>query len=335
MSRAGEIWVGLRREDMIADFPGNEPGLRVSDLSQTIRLLSETEITPEDLARVRAHPRFPDAIRHICQSVIDHYNGNRVLNALVNDRGRMRMAFLALYLHYTRRLGDPNSGLTVNRLKALCVEQKFCSGGRAEAMIALMRMFGYLREATNDQDRRLKLLIPTDKLIRTHVERWLWHLEAVAMVLDEGRLGLEALKRPEFMPALLRQLVERHLAGLRILDAAPGLEMFTDRNGGWMILFSLITGGDARDTVPPSGPVSVSISGLARRFGVSRVHVRKLLADAAAEGFIVRSGGHGEEIVMQPRVREGILEVFSLLLVTFAQAAMAAVEEVGEARAVA
>lgn len=72
--------------------------------------------------------------------------------------------------------------------------------------------------------------------------------------------------KPTPMPALMR-VVMHHDAGFQLT---------------WHLL-----GADASDDeFPPTAALQLSIAALARRFGVSRVHVRRLLEAAAREGIL-------------------------------------------------
>jgi hypothetical protein len=105
--------------------------------------MSDTALTPspEAVATLRGHPRFPAAMRHAANSAVELYRGDRLLNAMMSDRARAIFTHVALYLHYGgSRSGDP--GLTVGAMKDLCVELGLCSRGRCEAMLALMRAAG-------------------------------------------------------------------------------------------------------------------------------------------------------------------------------------------------
>jgi DNA-binding MarR family transcriptional regulator len=278
------------------------------------------------VAELRANPRFAQALRHTHEGLIGLYDGNRVLNALLNDRGRARMGFLALSLHWSRRVGDPTSGLTVSRLKEICVAQKYCSAGRAEAMIALMRMFGYLEPAPNPHDRRLKVLVPTEKMIAIHVARLRYQFEGMAMLLEEGDLGLRALGNPDFLPRFIRHLAQRNFAGLRVLDPTPELILFAERNSGMMVLFSLLL-------EPDDDTSKLSVSGLARRFGVSRVHVRKLLNDAARDGLVRRESD--EKLVVLPLLRQLGESFVATVYLSHAECIRLVIAELGAQRAVA
>ena len=123
------------------------------------QLLFDAHVPSADALRaIEAHPRFSAAMRLIAAGAVAQFCGNRILNMLVTDRARFLIGVFAIHLHDMSRPGDPRSGLTLSRIKAICVEQKICSGGRAEAMLILMRMFGYLASARSGEDRRLHRL---------------------------------------------------------------------------------------------------------------------------------------------------------------------------------
>lgn len=229
----------------------------------------------ETLDAVRAHPAYAEAVRQQMLDFVGLYQGNRLLNTIVNDRGRVLVAYFCLYLHFFGMPGDPEPGLTVSRLKKICADLGICSPGRAETMLILMRMFGHL-EAAPASDRRKRLLMPTERLIESVRTRWAFQFENMMPVFPELRAPLSLINDRNFTTVLIRKLRDRFVAGLRIIEHAPGLELFTDRNAGIMILFSLLLAGDSDDVFPPQRPVRLSISASSRRFGVSRVHVRKL-----------------------------------------------------------
>lgn len=281
------------------------------------------------IAALRAHPRFAEAARTSANSIVALYQGNRLLNTLVNDRGRALMGYFALYMHFFHDPSDPLSGLTVSRMKQLCVEQNVCSAGRAEAMLVLMRLFGYLEPAPSNDDRRTRRLVATDRLIESYHERWERLFAAMALVAAEAGTAAAVVRRDDFTRALVRQLMEHFTAGLRVLDYAPELALFADHNSGMMILFSLLLSGEPEDAFPPAQPVTVSISALARRFGVSRVHVRKLLRDAERQGFVARVAGADNRFLLLPPLRDRSLDFFATVFLFMAQCARAALQECG------
>jgi CRP-like cAMP-binding protein len=249
----------------------------------------------DEIERLRTHPRFHEAIKALAAGMAEHYQGNRILNRLINDRARLVFGMMALDLHFT---GQPSGekGFSVTQAQDICLAHDICSAGRTTAMIALMRFAGYL-EALPSRDRRVRLYGITDKLVASHHGRWRHVFAATSMVRPEGAAALAALARPAFTPAYVHLLARDFLSGVRVLlGSAPELGLFAERNCGMLILFSLIAEG------ADQGPVPVSISGLAHRFGVSRAHVTKLLRDAADAGFLSLSGAGAYQVAFTPRL---------------------------------
>lgn len=250
----------------------------------------------EEVARLKAHPRFAEAAAAAAAGFADLYQGNRLLNHFINDRARLLFGLLALDLHFT---GQPNGeqGFTVTQAQQICVAHGICSAGRAAAMIALMRFGGYL-EALPSRDRRQRLCGVTGRLIAAHHERWRRLFAAIAMVGENGATALAALDHPAFTPAYAHLLAEDFRAGVRVLlDSAPELGLFAERNSAMIILFRLLAdAGVDRRAVP------VSISTLAHRYGVSRAHVSKLLRDAEDDDFLSLSDAGGYRVTLAPRL---------------------------------
>ncbi len=283
------------------------------------------ELSPDSVAELLRQPRFPEAMRAVLAGNARLYKGNRILNYLGSDRGRLVISILAFYLHVTRRPEDPASGLTAQRLKSLCVEQDVCSPGRARAMLSLLRLFGYVIPVTGS-DRRFKRLEPTELLAASLRQRWHVVFDAMALVLPVGNAARAALDDADFVAALVRRVVDRYRTGLRALWFAPELTPFAERNAGLVILFSLAVAGAADDTMPPTRPVHISISELARRFSVSRAHVLRLLRAAEAEGLIERGTNAPESVTLLPPLSRALQRCVAVMFLFFAHCARGAFE---------
>jgi DNA-binding MarR family transcriptional regulator len=282
----------------------------------------------EEVRALREHPQFPAALRFFAAGLVDIYDGNRLLNQVLNDRGRLVLSFLVLYLHFSGGAeGLPGGGFTTSRLTAHCVETGICSPGRAVAMLALMRFGGYLQSAASTTDRRTKVLVPTDRMIAAVQERLTCQFGALALLLPEGGEALARVSDIEFVAALSRRLGERFLAGARPLLHAPELHPLMERNAGLMVVLSLFLAGKPDDTFPPTRPVRISISALARRFAVSRPHVINLLRDAEQEGFLRRDGLQGEEIVVLPLLSDAAQNFFATVFLYQAKSAREALAD--------
>jgi hypothetical protein len=275
----------------------------------------------EARAALRSHARFGEAVWTATTRLVETYQAHRVMNRVFNDRGSAVVGLLALYLHFC---GGP-PGLTLSRMQALCAETAVCSRGRAAAMIALMRFARYLTPAATAADRRIRSLVPTERLIAAHRARWEAQLEALALVAPEGKEALARLDQKEFRAAFLRHQFAAFRAGFRVAHHVPALARYFESSSALMMLCSLL---------PPGGknlaPVvcSVSISDLSRRFFVSRAHVRNLLRLAENDGFIERRADGPERITVLPRLVQVLAAFVGVSLAFVQQCARAALDDV-------
>jgi DNA-binding MarR family transcriptional regulator len=153
--------------------------------------------------------------------------------------------------------------------------------------------------------------------------------DAVALIAPEGAAARAALARDDFLAEMARAVADQFRSGVRALDRAPELEPFAEHNAGLMILSSLVTAGEADDTMPPSRPIKLSISELARRFSVSRAHVLRLLRAAEAEGLIKRTTGAQETVTLTPPLARALRESVAMLFLFYARCARTALADVG------
>jgi len=304
-------------------------------MSSTAQAIPDLVAAPpaEAVAALRRRPEFAQAMRISATGLVDLYEGGRLLDWLMDDRGRLVFGYIAFYLHFTRRQDDPTSGLTPTRMKELCAELDVCSPGRVVAMLSLMRFAGYLAADHDVTDRRHRRLVATDKLLGLLMQRWRLHFSAMAPLFADGPDMLAALDDPAFVRGLMAAMFVRFHAGFRIVMYSPGIGLFGERNAGMMILTSLLISGEAGDLMPPTRPIPLSISSLARRFSVSRPHVLKLMRDAAAAGLIERVGNDGAHVLLTPQLAVAAQNVFATMFLYFADCAREALREMAAGRA--
>lgn len=308
---------------------GPGPDLMVQDPVLQDYAVGMTALTPspDAVARLRGQPGFDQAMRVSTAAAVALYRGDRILNALLSDRARALFPHVALYLHFApHREGE--LGLTVGAMKEMCARIGLCSGGRCEAMLVLMRATGLVASASN-LDRRRRPLVPTDKLIALHRERWGVQFDAMSAVLPEAVAYRAALNDQAFVKTFVLELGRRFIAGTRVLDGAPELEPFAERTAGMVILFSLAHGGAPDQPFPPEGPVPLSINGLATRFSVSRKHVLTLLRDAEEKNLLARGGAGNDAITILPPGREAIERMLATMFLYMAECAEVALQAAG------
>jgi hypothetical protein len=266
-----------------------------------------------EIAALVAHPGMPAALRMFCQGVVDLFEGSRLLNLIVSDRGRVAMSLMAVYLDAGFDPRNPLSGLTVNRYKAQCAAAGLCSPGRAAAMLGLMRFAGHLQPAARTQRGQPLRLIPTDKMLGSLRERWRRIFGALAQIRPEGEIGLACLDDPAFAQVCVRELVDLYLARERPVEHGPEMELFIERKAGLVVLMSLMLTAAPGDDMPPRGPISAPVAALARRFAVSRAQVKDIFDSAIASDLLTPADPVRTGYVMTPRLRQSLLRFMAAL----------------------
>jgi hypothetical protein len=259
-------------------------------------------LSTDAVAALRAHPLLPDAVSAAAQAVVGIARRPPVI---INDLGRLIIGNLALYLHYSRNAADPSSGLSANRLIALCAEQNVCSRGRALAVMALMRHAGDLVPAQRQLDHRLRILVPTDKLISACRQYWEAIFCGMAVVIPGRSDAMVALQYEQILGAFIQVFGGYFCAGMRMFKRGTGLTPFAQCNAAFAILLSMLVASEQN-----GGTVRIVIAELARRFGVSRPQVVRVLDKAVAASFVERSGPDGLQIKVLPQLRSVTLDFY-------------------------
>jgi hypothetical protein len=286
------------------------------------------EVPPRlQLAAIRDHPRFSDAIRACASGMVKLHNRSRFMAWFLSDRALAILAHAALCLAADASDDDIRSGLTPGRFKSFCVRTGMCGEGRATAILAFMRLTGHVEAEVHPADRRITRLRPSQKLLETMRSRLAAEFAAIAAICPEISPAAERLGDPGFEREMAAEFLRRWRIGARFTDHAPDLRLFAERDVGVMILLALMLEADPADPLPPANPIPLSIAGLARRFRVSRTHVLRLIRDAEAAGLIIRLGEKGERICFAPRLREGLRDFFAAIFQLTALCALRGLRE--------
>jgi hypothetical protein len=235
----------------------------------------------EARAKIRANPRLRQAMLVAADGIISVHDRNPLLNRVLNDRGRTAFGFFVLYLDATS--DAIGTGLTAARMAALCQETGLCSRGRAKALLALMRWGGYLEPVVGRGDRRERPLAPTERMRQLFLMRWRVQYSALRELGGSADGVLERLEEPGFLSQLAVRFGAIYRAGYRVLDHAPAVAPFCERDGGMLVLFALLSAAALGGRAPTA-------TELGRRFSLSRTHTLQILRDAEAAGLVVRAG---------------------------------------------
>ena len=229
-------------------------------------------------SRVLADPNLGRASRALVAGMAALSDADRALDGVFKDAGRYVAALWAMYLHATETI-------TLPRLKAVCASSRLLSPGRARAMLIYLQHLGYL-EPESDTARPPIRYRPTSAF----QEAWTLHLkaalEAAALIEPAASDVAQALDRPGMLEIFCAHHARGLLDSARASDhSAPYMAVFMHRHAGNQIAQTLLLDDDG-ENFPSLRPVAVNAGALARRFSVSRIHVRRLFDAAEREGVL-------------------------------------------------
>jgi len=271
----------------------------------------------DEVERLAAHPAMPAAFRSYAANFTAHLENRPLLNLIVSDRGRVLMAWMALYFDAGYDPAVAGSGLTVNRFKTACHDSGLCSRGRAAAMLGIMRFAGHIEPAHQMRKGYPLRLIPTEKLRATFRHRIESAFRAMAHMLPEAATGLHHLGNPDFERAFVKSTCDGFLAGPRPITFAPAMEPLAEAKAGFAILLALVASATSQG-VPTDEPLSVPLSRLSDRYAVSRAQAKELLLTAERHRLLLPAGGETRAYYLSDDLRRGMflmLAAFFLLAV--------------------
>lgn len=233
---------------------------------------------------ILSHPRFPIARDEFVKAMLALYEHKPVLNRLLLEASRtvLMSVIMCLYARYDE--ADRATWPTLRLVADSMAEHRLASPSRVHDLVSRLVKSGYLEQRAAPQDRRVRILTPTKKMIAQDQDFLVSHYLPLQILFPDPGYALIMTRDPAFQ--LKQRLVSRDLfaVGAQILAGNPIMMLFQGRDAGVMILIKMIQMAGRRSGV---GPLRVSYSDLGSRFGVSRTHVRNLLV-AAEEMKLVR-----------------------------------------------
>jgi hypothetical protein len=252
------------------------------DVASLRRWVSAGKIPEETFSRLIADPRLPAAIRTLAVNDLDACASDKALDGAGKDAGRYFAAMLVVYLHVSGQLTLPN-------LKAYCTKSGLLSPGRARALLSFLRYLKFIDQVPAELRKGPARYTATPALLIAWRHQLRAALQAACVIEPGVRIVLDRLDDPEIFFTFIQIQTNEMIAILGNNDAhreAPFMRILIHRHAGARILLSLLA---AADEFPPAKPIPLSVSGTAQRFGVSRIHVQRMLDEAQSEGLLTRT----------------------------------------------
>ena len=232
-------------------------------------------VTEEGLACIRKHPEFRGAVeRATAQSVVHFQNLDPTHQWITKDIGRATICVSALTLQLI-------GALTVHALTTACVDSGVASAGRVQQLVRRCLDAGAMTVAPGAGLWTRRPLQVGAGLIGVLRERALIDLTSMLRLAPELSAADEAVRTDDGFTAyaLAVSMLAVQRPDMFNFRSTPPIAIFLDREAGMLALFDLLGAQDpARRRLLEAAPISRYA--LSRRYGVSRAHINKLLAES-------------------------------------------------------
>jgi hypothetical protein len=245
---------------------------------------------------ILSHPRFPAAREEFVKAILALYEYEPAVNRLVEaGRGVLFVVIMCLNARYVE--ADRATWPTLGLVTESTAQHGVASPRRIHSLVAQFVDRGYLEAHLSPRDRRVRILTPTAKLLQ-HDQDWLVAQYLPLQILFPKPGYARIMERdPPF------QLAQRLVAsgffalGAKIMAGNPIVMQFMRRDAGMTILVKLMQlvgrkGRAARE--------ELLYSGIGKRLGVSRTHVRNILQEAEGGGLLRLTGKGGQSVEVTP-----------------------------------
>jgi len=275
-----------------------------TDIASLLSWAEEGGPAVENYSRMSSHTRFDRAAHALAANMLEAGAENEALDGIFKDAGRYVCAMWAMYAHVT-------GGLTLPRLKEICATSGLLSPGRARALLLYLRYLGYV-ESAGRNGNKLAHYVPTEDFLRAWRKHFRAALGAARVIEPAVDLILQQLDEPATLETLARLQGEEFLAATRGSPAtdAPYFRVFLNRYAGIQIIMCF--GAEGSEPFPTREPIAFSTAAIAKRFRVSRIHIKRMMDQAEREGFVSRKGDGA--IVLEESLRAAIRESYAMQL---------------------
>ena len=251
------------------------------------------DIAYHSAQEILGHPRFLTARSAYVDAVLKLYEGDTFLTRLVLEAARTVIFAVMISLDARYDESDRATWPTISLLKAQMTQYGLASPRRIEDLVARLTHTGFLESSPAKQDGRVRLLSPTDKMLKTDQDWLAAHYLPLDLMFPNPGYPQPIRKDRSFQQAQRLLAIGFLGHGAQIMAGNPAMMLFLSRDAGVTILMKLIQIVGKSQGSTQAGPSELSHEDIGALFGVSRTHVRKILQDAAKQGLIALSGrGH-------------------------------------------
>lgn len=256
---------------------------------------AQPRLTREDILN---HPRLAEARAVYLDRFLALYGGDPFTVRLLIESGRFLVYHIAGVLDAAV---DPNrreTWLTIKRLKQEMNLFGLASDRHIDSLVRRLCSAGFMEILPAEQDRRVRILKPTEKL-RSHDRDWLAaHIAPLEALYPEHDYQ-PIMSHDRHFHSLYRRISVRFMPlGASLLLSLSDTMLFFNHAAGAVLqaalLHTAMTGPDYPDAAIP-------FTHIGERLGVSRTHVRQLLTAAEKAGLVKLHTRGGSRVEILPQ----------------------------------
>jgi hypothetical protein len=232
-----------------------------------------------EAAQLRASPAFSAAVREYTVAVAHFRERPPLLAKLMASETRFRLTAYVFCLAADHETYGPLGGATFTRLFELCAQREELSPRVLKTTLALLKLAGFVKTSQNESDRRSKTYCPTARMV-DYVKSWLPHAVNCLDILqpDMQRARMFA-QDPDCLRRFAASSGREHMTGIPLIDRMPEFTCFFGKREGAIPVVLSVMQSDIDGTPLPSR------AQVAKRFGLSKTQVTKIIAEGASLGF--------------------------------------------------
>lgn len=245
------------------------------------------------------HPRLAEARKVYLAHFLNLYGGDPFVVRLLIEAGRFLVYHVAIVLDAAQDPTRRETWLTIGLLKRALATYGVASSRHIDEIIARLCAVGFMEQRPSDQDRRVRLLLLTEKM-RAHDRDWLVaHFAPLAVCYPAHGYAPVMQRDAEFQTVYRRVCTPFLPLGIKLLLSLPDTMLFFNHAAGSPIISALLQAATASPDYPHA---AVPYAEVGERFGVSRTHVRKLLVAAEQAGLVKLHARGGQRVEILPRL---------------------------------
>lgn len=248
---------------------------------------------------ILAHPRFPEARRVFITEHKKVYEPEVFPGRFGADVGRVTTLaiIVCLYANYVR--GDRETWPTLTKLKTTVARFGFASPRLIDTFVARLVQTGDLELRKQPDDSRMRLLCPTEKLLSWDREWMAAHYAPLDILYPEPGFPYARERDIAFQIAHAKCAIGAFDGIIAMIWSNMDLVFFMISTSALIILLSLL---DRSAAEAEHQFREADLGDLATRFGVSRSHIRNILAAAEETGFLTRPVPRKPHYRLTPRL---------------------------------